>query len=179
MPIEIINDQMADMIMALDFTPIWEVICQRILDELKQEVEEIVYNSYSPKYYERQGENGGLLGDFTKLDQSTVTQYSTETIIHNEIGETEDTIAGMTNIPVEFIHGSNYWDGGTDIRDILIDLVTQESGFGSGPLFGEGIWREPRDFWASFINKLDNGRIEEMFEEELRNRGIPYRVVIA
>lgn len=50
-----------------------------------------------------------------------------------------------------FIHGSNYYDSGNDVRDIMPWIIF---GGNSGSFFGNGFWRDSRDAWTPTMNTL-------------------------
>lgn len=51
-----------------------------------------------------------------------------------------------------FTHGSNYWGGGDDAREILPWIIF---GGNAGDLFGEGFWRDRRDAWGNAIKRVN------------------------
>jgi len=149
-------------------------LMQGVIDEVSEElkklldddgglIDTIIYQANTPKWYGRQGKSGGLMGMWDK--QPTKTKGNS---VQSEI-YADDGL--LVNDPDAFIHGSNYWAGGNDITGMLIDLVV---GGGSGPLFGDGFWTGPRDFWTPFLEMLDDGTVSGLVEAAFRARGINF-----
>jgi|WetSurMetagenome_2_1015567.scaffolds.fasta_scaffold54392_2 hypothetical protein len=159
------NDQQLTAIMVMDMTEIINSVADQLLKKLKDSggfIETIVYGAGEPKWYPRQRENGGLLEAYDKTDATVAG-----TTITAEVGEHPDR---MTSEPEAFIHGSEYWDI-TDIRSLLTEIITEGK---SGPLFGNGFWRESRDFWQPLLDMLESGEVDIMIETEFTNRGIKF-----
>jgi len=145
---------------------VMESVAQKLLDLLADDaglIDTIIYQANSPKAYARQGDSGGLLGMWEKKPlKSSGRGISYQIYADSDL---------LSHDPDDFIHGSNYWIGGDDIRDMLIDLV---AGGGSGPLFGSGFWTAARDFWTPFLEMLENGTVNKILESEFKKRGIVY-----
>ena len=154
------NDLSLTQALVADFGIMINDVADEVWMNLNEEIQYDVYDVYTPKSYDRLGVNGGLLNEFDKTHPSI-----TGNTITSEIGDNPDR---LTLDPDNFIHGSNYWST-EDIRDLLIEIITQGK---SGPLFGQGPWRAPRDFWTPFIQKLDNGFVFDLIEKAMTSRGL-------
>jgi len=159
------DDQLMAVLRA-EFISIIDVVTMKLLDKLSGDsglLEQIVYSPYNPSEYSRQGRTGGLLGEWDKTNA-----IANGNIISSEITEYPDR---LNHDPEDFIHGSNYSKLGDDIREVLSEIVFEGK---SGPFWGEGFWRSPRDAWTPFIALLDDGTVDKMLENEFRIRGIKY-----
>lgn len=161
MATEITDPQKLNELVMKDMGVVVNAVVDAIIEELQKKMDEIVYSD-SPEWYPRQYSNGGLYELWEKSKgKGSKNSLSYEIKEHPE---------NLTNEPDAFIHGSNYWVS-TDITDILADIVI---GGGSGPLFGEGFWRAPRDFWTPLIEMIEDGEFESVIEETLKSLGILY-----
>jgi hypothetical protein len=152
--------QLNEMLMK-DMSVVVNAVVDEIIKELKKKMDEIVYSN-DPAWYPRQYSNGGLYELWEKSKgKGSKSSLSYEIKEHPE---------NLTNEPDAFIHGSNYWES-TDIRGMLAGLVIEG---GSGPLFGEGFWRGPRDFWTPLIEMIENGEFEAIIERTFKSLGIIY-----
>lgn len=157
------NDDDLMRILVSDMNSIIDSVSAKLIARLEEYIQSEVYNAYSPKVYERQGANGGLLGNWEQVPNDIRGNVITSIIRENE----------PTQLALDsdnFIHGSNFWSK-DDIRDLLAEIVIMGK---SGPLFGDGPWRFPRDFWTPFIKLLDDGTVDTLIETEFKKRGIKY-----
>ena len=160
------NDIKLQAILLNDFNHIINEVTSKLLKNLQESIEKEVYNAGtpSPDGYSRNKMNGGLKGSFEQLNAKT-----TGLTIESKV---EQDPMSMKIDPENYIHGSNDWYQ-DDIRDILATMIIEGT---SGPRFGEGFWREPRDFWEPFIKELnENGN--KFIKEAFKNRGIIYKKV--
>ena len=162
------NDDLMTYALTKEMTSIIDSIMDKLLIELKKQIQEIVYNAYIPKVYDRQGEQGGLLGEWIKTSEKPVINGN---IISSGIEEMPDWMVVDSE---NFIHGSVGLWVMDDIRELLTEIIT-EGKTGSHFDFAQDLsFKEPRDFWQAFINLLDSGKIEELIEEEFNSRNIVY-----
>ena len=164
----ITNDIQLQQVIINDLTHIINEVAGRLLENLQDSIETIVYDAGTPSTYDRNKMDGGLQGSFERLN-AKITGLTVESKV-------EQNPMSMKLDPENYIHGSNDWKM-DDVRDILADIITHnELKHMSGPRFGNGFWREPRDFWEPFIKELNkNG--SQFIEEAFRNRGIVYTKV--
>lgn len=159
------NDAALTAMIISDMTEIIDSLTEKLLEKLKLKIEEVVYTPFNPKEYRRQGDRG-LRNEWDKTPPKV-----SGNVIQTEIGENP---MKLTVGPEYFVHGSYYWEPMDDIRNILAEIVI---GGKSGKLFGEGFWREPRDFWTPFIQLLEDGTVDKMIESEFKSRGIPFKKI--
>ena len=162
------NDATLQAVLLNDLNHIINEVTGKLLKNLQESIEKEVYGAGtpSPDGYSRNRMDGGLKGSFERLNAGT-TGLTVESKI-------EQNPMSMKIDPENYIHGSNYWDYGDDIRNILAEIIIEGK---SGPRFGEGFWREPRDFWEPFIKELNkNGN--KFIEQAFKSRGIIYSKVI-
>jgi len=161
------NDAMLYSFFMSKFKKIIKQITEEVYKMLRESMLDKVYRPHEPAYYERQGDNGGLLGSWNKELKST----------WNTIDSLIEHDPKKLNIsPEEFIHGSEYW-WATDIRSDLVDIITQsgEGRFGkSGSLFGNGWWRRPRDFWTPIFKKIEGQWVDKRFQQLMKENGIKF-----
>jgi hypothetical protein len=143
-------------------------VSDEVLEKLKEIIDEEIYDKGNPHKYKRQLDNGGLRGSFFSTGASIKEQKIQSEIYHNP--------ESMSIDPENYIHGSFDWKEGDDIRDILADIIINGSE-GSphvGDRFGEGFWRESRDFWGRFEEWMDSQGIDALIEEGLSRRGLEW-----
>ena len=162
------NDIKLQAILLNDFNHIINEVTSKLLKNLQESIEKEVYNAGtpSPDGYSRNKMNGGLKGSFERLNAKT-----TGLTIESKV---EQNPMSMKIDPENYIHGSNDWHT-DDVRDILADIIINgrdaEKSPHVGPKFGEGFWREPRDFWEPFIKEL-NANGNKFIKEAFISRGI-------
>ena len=154
-----------------DLADMLDEVMNSLLGEQGQEgdllkiIKKDVYNVYSPKDYQRQKYNGGLLGSWKQ------SSFSNATISAKEITSSITHDPDMMNIDAtSFIHGSHYYDQ-EDMREYIAKMINDGT---SGPMFGYGEWTIPRPFWDDFIELIRSGKIEKLFEKQMRSRGIKF-----
>lgn len=170
------NDETLAHVMSIDLKRIVIKVAESVVDVLKGFVQSEVYNVYEPKVYERQHADGGFYGSWTYDDikvgaGSLLNSREFGTTIFSDPDE-------MTLDPMNFIHGSPIGGmfGDIDRRDEM-DAAIAES-FHKDPRHdvhtkdGSGAWEKPRDYWTPFIDLMDLGIFEDIFEEECRKIGI-------
>lgn len=160
------NDKALTIAIINDFCKIIDTITDKLLEKLKEIIEEVVYNPYEPKKYERQGLHAGLLGEWERNHARIVN--------NTVVSEIFEAPYSMSVNPDNFIHGSLLYDP-NDIREFLAEIViTGKSGrhfdFAHPPLW----WRSPRDFWTPFVQLLSDGTVDSMIEREMKKRGIRF-----
>ena len=155
------NDIQLQQVIINDLTHIINEVAGRLLENLQDSIETIVYDAGTPSTYDRNKMDGGLQGSFERLNAKT-TGLTVESKV-------EQNPMSMKLDPENYIHGSDDWIM-DDVRDILADIIIEGK---SGPKFGNGFWREPRDFWEPFMKELNkNGN--KFIEEAFKSRGIRY-----
>jgi hypothetical protein len=168
MPYLIDNDDVMTYALTVEMTSIIDVIVDKLLIELKKKIQKIVYDAYKPKMYDRQGEQGGLLGEWLKTSDKPVVNGN------NISSGIEEMPGWMIPDPENFIHGSVGLWVMDDIRELLTEIIT-EGKTGRHFDFAKDLsFKEPRDFWQAFIDLLDSGKVDELIEFEFNSRGIVY-----
>lgn len=170
------NDDKLAQVMSSDLRKIVEKVAETVVELLKGYVQAMVYDVYEPEVYERQHANGGFYGSWTYDDIEIKgggllrsAEFSTK--IFSDPDE-------MILDPMNFIHGSPIGGGfgNIDRRDEM-DAAIAES-FHRDPRHdfhtknGSGAWEKPRDYWSPFIDMMDLGTFEEIFETECKRFGI-------
>ena len=143
-----------------DMKLVIDEVASKILEMLIDSINQVVYDAGVPHLYRRLEMNGGLSGEWRK---------SNAEIIGNEIISTIDSDPTTLVVdPENFVHGSNHWEM-DDISGLLNEIIIEGK---SGPYFGEGFWREPRDFWSPIIAMLEDGTVDSMIAESMIKNGI-------
>lgn len=159
------NDQDLTNALISEMTSIIDKVVDQLLEKLKIKIEEVVYSPFRPKKYHRQGDRG-LRNEWDKTPAKV-----TGNVVQAEIAENP---MKLTVGPEYFVHGSHYWEPMEDIREILAEIVIEGK---SGDFFGEGFWRQPRNFWEPFLKLLEDGTVDRMIETEFKSRGIPFKKI--
>jgi len=171
----ITNDMQLQVVILNDLNSIIDEVAGKLLKNLQDSIEEVVYGAGTPAPkelggYERQGMDGGIQGSFETSTAVTMGRNVEAWIEHDPMSMTLDKD--------EHIHGSDF-QVPEDVRSILADIII-------GGMFGgnnyderayssykQGFWTEPRDFWEPFIQELNkNGN--KFIEEAFKSRGIRY-----
>ena len=119
-------------------------VTEQLLRKLEDFIHQVVYNPYDPVKYDRLYFEGGLAGAWNQNVAKSFGNYVESSIEYNP---------SKLDIDIEqFQHGSLLSDGYTDIRESLVEIITEGK---SGNLFGDGFWRQPRDFWSPFIEYFE------------------------
>ena len=169
----ITNDTQLTQAIIDDMIGIIDEVAEEIYKELQKQMDDIVYDPYATqvKKYPRHKDNGGLRGMF----EVEKAMRSGNTVI-SEIGENSSTLHYHPEPEDGYVHGSHYQSGGqdviTDIRDVLIEIITEGR---AGRLFGEGFWRSPRNFWKPLIDMIENKKFDKYIEQGFKKRGIKFK----
>ena len=162
----ITNDDQLNAIILNDLKGIIDEVAEKVFLKLRESIQQNVYDAGTPTTYNRQLDNGGLLGSFAKQNVSLVGQVAESKIDQDPMS--------MNNDSDNFIHGSNFWQGGDDVREYLTDWIIKGRP-DIGSYFGEGFWRSPRNFWQPMIDMINNGDVDRMIESAFNSRGIIWR----
>lgn len=114
---------------------------------VQEKIQELVYDKYDPKEYERTGEF---------RDSARLAYTESRGLFGSTFDFTiEHDVAEMpTHDPENFVHGSNYWVT-DDVRgEVLSEII--ENG-DQGPMFGSGGFRTPRPYKEQIIDDLTRG----------------------
>ena len=164
------NDDALNAMVMKDLYDIIDEVTDQLLEKLKEKIDEEVYGAGTPSKkkngYIRRMDNGGLRGSFEKSSTIKSMQSVTNSIEH--FPENMDLDSDNN------VHGSNFWEGGKDIRSILVDMIIN-GGSGTphvGDRFGGGFWTDSRDFWTPFLEMLTDGTVNKLIESAFDKRGI-------
>jgi hypothetical protein len=160
---DITSPEQLKMLLTFDLEIVFDELMDAIVKELKKQMDIAVYDAYSPSFYNRQGDSGGLRSLWEKSHVLQGAGGITAVI--------EEHPENLNNDPDLFIHGSNFWGDVTDITDMLSGIVI---GGGSGPLFGYGAWSEPRDFWTPLIEMIEAHKFDGIIEGVLKRLGLTF-----
>ncbi|GIU69809.1 MAG: hypothetical protein KatS3mg002_1045 [Candidatus Woesearchaeota archaeon] len=131
-----------------------------VKDLHEKNVEINIYANYTPVVYERQGENGGLLGSF-KIEQVSNDLLSNELMLFSYP-------YFMNHDPDAFIHGSYYWVL-RDIRELLEEIILEGK---QGNMFPRREWG---NYYEETVSQLDSGRFEKYIEKYFRKRKLKFK----
>jgi len=162
------NDIQLQTVLLNDLNGIIDEVTGKLLKNLQDSIEEIVYGAGEPAPaelggYERQKMDGGIQGSFEASTATTMgDKYVESWIEHDPMSMKLDELNN--------IHASH----GNDVRSILADIIIKgnyDDEFYATDKYG--FWREPRDFWEPFMKELNkNGN--KFIESAFRMRGIVY-----
>lgn len=137
----------------------------RVNQLLREHVDTDVYKAGSRTNYYARGTTQptyGLRDSITTSDVRTGKGSAEVEVFHDSQKMELDS--------QNFVHGSNYWKGGNDIRDILPLII--DMGL-SGDLFGSGWWQDERPYFRNAVKELkDSGMLENWFKQALKRQGI-------
>ena len=131
-----------------------QYVMEKMLEEYKMEIDDVIYGNYVPTVYQRTGE----------FRDSWVTEVSSQSM--GAQGELKQDTSKMTVDLENFQHGSPY---SGSVVEALAEIIYEGL---SGPLFGEGPWRNPRNPFVILLAKLDSGKISQWFKEGMTQQGI-------
>lgn len=155
------NDKELNAIMRNDLYEVVDEVAQIILEKLKENVGEYIYSHRAnPDGYSPLKEDGGFLGSWVVNSLATP-----KSILANVEQDTESMVLDAEH----FIHGSAYKEYYSDVRESLAEIIIEGK---SGPIFGEGYWRDKRDFWTPLIQSLDAGEFDSIVRTSFSKRGI-------
>lgn len=157
------NDTQVTNFFTSEMKKVLDIVAEKMILKLQEKIDEKVYNSFTPTTYNRQMDNGGLR-DLWRANPSRRKGDKVSVKVKEEP-------EFLTHTPEEFIHGSNHSKKGDDIRKVLAEFVLEGE---SGDLFGDGVWRDKRDFWTPFIDMLDDGEINTIIEDAFTAVGINF-----
>ena len=129
---------------------------ERLLMELQENIEKIVYGAGDPGYYVR-------------TMQFLTSWETSKPIIKGNIIESDlfQNKFAMQSDPDNFIHGSNFFRQ-NDVTAFMADIIFEGL---SGPMFGDGFWTVARDAWTPTLIHLENGDFDRWFADAMRMQG--------
>ena len=170
------NQELENMLMpalekAIDY------VVQKIWNDNRELIRQIVYEAYQPKTYTRTGEFQNAWDTETKRSDNKVSgtfKYSPDKM-SVDVG----------------VHSSVY--GGDDYREYLAETIYQglagDFGYGentgnkrhakTNPLFSGEAWAKKRDVWTALNKKIGIRKIQQYFEEGMRRNGLNFNRHVA
>lgn len=140
---------------------VMDYILDRIEDECKDMIREIVYDPFEPEEYERTEQ---FMNSWkgTRL-ATTKSDIKGSTIVNGIM--TQD--ANLMEVNRELNqHGSSF--SKRDIRDRLSSIIFEGK---AGGAFGKGFWTEPRDAWTPLIIHV-NLNMDRWVKEAMALQGL-------
>lgn len=155
MPV-LVNDEQVLRFLVASFKQVCNYTAQKIWNENRELIRQIVYDSYTPKAYERTGE-------FQEAWRTDTTAFANK--VRGELAFDPE----MLTVNYEkFQHGSEL---NGPMTTYLAEVIYQGK---AGPLFGNGPWRRKRNVWRALNEKLGKRRLQHYFEEGMRTVGLKY-----
>lgn len=139
-----------------------DYVIQKIWNDNREIIRQIIYESYQPKEYERTGEFKEAWDTDTKQLGNFIQ------------GKLEYVPKDLTVNYEEWQHGSKYLQ--EPMTTYLAEIIYQGL---SGDIFGQGPWTKKRDAWKILNEKIGVRKIKEYFEEGMRRNGLNFRGHIA
>ena len=162
-----------------DMADVIDSISNDVLALMQQHIEEIVYDPFSPRVYQRRKEDKGFLGSWT-----TDISYDDN---GNAIGKiySDPSDEFMELNPEQFVHGHPEESSGQttglfgtmiDRREIMDVAIAEGTNYdfylmpkeGEEQSSDENWWTKPRDYFTPTIGKLNDGLFEEYANNALR-----------
>ena len=152
------NDQEVEQMLMRALEKAIDYVVQKIWNDNRELIRQIVYEAYQPEQYERTGEfkeawdtDVKRLGNFVR-------------------GEMKYDPRELTVNYNKWQHGSAYLQ--QPMTTYLAEVIYQGL---SGDLFGEGPWTKKRDVWAALNREVGIRKIKQYFEEGMRRSGIKFK----
>ncbi len=125
--------------------------CSEIIaDTLVKNAQEMVYDAYTPKVYDRR---------YSLTDKSN---------INSSMVDNNTLLVEMVANPSPSVFGEEYTAQDTQVFSRWVS-----DGEVSSKPFGEGAWTEPRDFYQASIDQLKSSdEVKKAMSEGLRRQGI-------
>lgn len=134
---------------------ITEDVIPVVIQEWLEVQEERVYNSYSPRLYDRRGRTGGLADP-------------------RNIQISESKINSLTTFVLENITKGNGWD--TWNGKLINDLIESEDGFAGNPSTGMAARPYTEETVANLISGVSRNSILEALHSGFAKRGINIKI---
>lgn len=135
-----------------------DYVVQKIWNDNRELIRQVVYEAYQPEMYERTGE-------FKEAWDTSVKRLGNFTR-----GEMKYTPEKLTVDYSKWQHGSEYLQ--QPMTTYLAEIIYQGL---SGKLFGEGSWTRKRNAWEILTRELGIRKIKQYFEEGMRQNGLSFR----
>lgn len=169
---DVYSDQELNQILLNITNDVIAEVAGNIRYEVEKAIDDIVYFSGRNKVY-AYGKNTPM-AQFSRAAQPTFEfrkswTNRTESKGNNVIGYVEQQFDKMRVDADNFVHGSNYWTGGNDVREYLAAIINEGK---AGSFFGNGFWRHPRRFWDEAMKVFADGTVDKWIREGFEKRGI-------
>lgn len=135
-----------------------DYVVQKIWNDNRELIRQIVYEGYEPEVYDRTGEFQNAWDTDVKRKGNFVQGI-------------------MKYNPKELTVDYSKWQHGSDylkqpMTTYLAEVIYQGL---SGKLFGDGPWTKKRDVWAALNKQIGIRKIKQYFEEGMRQNGLSFR----
>ena len=152
-----------------DLDEIIENVTEKVLQDLKDIIQNVVYDPYTQKVQEYQ--RTMQFKDSWEKDQINSFKPSLNGVeIENRVF---NNFTKMLFVPLLYQHGS---DLSGDISKYLAEILNEGK---TGSIFGSANppawWRTDRPFWDVFIQQMNNGSVFRYIEQEFNRKGIIFR----
>lgn len=133
-------------------------VVQKIWNDNKEIVRQVIYESYQPEIYERTGE-------FKEAWDTEVKRLGNFVQGKFKYNPKELTV----NFD-KWQHGSQYLQ--EPMTTYLAEIIYQGM---VGSIFGEGTWTKKRDAWKVLNDKIGTKKIKQYFEEGMKRSGLKFK----
>lgn len=151
-----------------------DYVVQKIWNENRSLIEEIVYNAQGQGYYGKASaytQNPELDKSYNRTGQfKEAWETDVKTLGDYVEGEFKYDPRTLEVNYSEWQHGSDYLK--EPMTTYLADIIYNGT---AGHIFGEGYWTKKRDAWAALDKWLTNRRFRQIFEEGMTKAGIPWK----
>lgn len=134
--------------------------------EMQKAVHMVVYRHYTPKFYERRKDNGGL------SDTRNMKIVDVSVKGGNVVLLFENLTKGQTHFTPIYEHSLDSMHG-----EFITDLIEEGSGSGTGEWYREGAWSEARPFVQQTIENINRNpdKLVDAIKKAYRRVGFTIR----
>ena len=139
-------------------------VLDKIYDENRSVVHDVVYMAYSPEDYNRTGDLYRAWSTESKSTSSAAQGEFKYDYSKMSIGSTDPQ---SSNFAQHIGVGGDFY--GQDARPYLAELIYQGA---TGSLFGDGAFRKQRDAWAELNKRIGRRKMKQWMKEGMEAAGL-------
>ena len=165
----ITNDAQLQAAIIVDMKNVVDYVVQKIWNDNRELIRQIIYEGYQPEVYERTGE----------FKEAWDTDVKT---LHNYVQGEFKYDPRLLTVNEDNGQHSSLVDG-TPMTEYLAEVIYEglsgaiyEPGYAKNSGYFKGqAWTKKRDVWDALNDKLGKKTLRQYFEEGMRKQGIAYR----
>lgn len=150
-----------------------EYAMKKMEEKNKKLMDKYIYHSaFSPTVYQRTGEFGEAWGIDGTAKRSKAGKAISGNHVEMRFGYNPEEVSGISlqdnpNGQI-YAHGSPEWG---NARDYLADLIYNGN---SGPMYGNGPWREKRDVWTALLSEFGEDKFIYWMKRYMNTQGFHF-----